>query len=142
ADPPPVGLGAQVVRFAAVGLASTAAYVLLYLLMRGPFGAQPANAAALLLTTFLNTGVNRRFTFRSSTGVARAQVQGLVVLGAALLLTSGALHVLHAVSPDPHRVVELTVLVAANLGATVLRFLLLRRWLFRPRVPVLLRSSS
>jgi hypothetical protein len=34
---------------------------------------------------------------------------------------------------DPPRVVELAVLVLANLGATVLRFVLLRGWVFHPR---------
>jgi hypothetical protein len=32
---------------------------------------------------------------------------------------------------DPHpRLVEITVLVAANLAATVLRFVLMREWVF------------
>ena len=39
---------------------------------------------------------------------------------------------LHAWS-DPSRPVELTVLVAANLTATLLRFLLLRHWVFARR---------
>jgi len=132
-EQPPVSLFAQATRFAAVGVASTLAYLALYLLLRGPLGPQGANAAGLLLTTIANTSVNRRFTFRSQTGAARSQAQGLVVLAAALLLTSGSLHALHALVPAPHRLLELSVLVAANLGATVLRFLLLRRWVFRPR---------
>jgi putative flippase GtrA len=134
-EQPPVGLAAQVLRFAAVGVASTLAYVVLFLLLRGPVGAQAANALALLLTAVLNTAINRRFTFRSTTHAGRAQVQGLMVFGAALALTSGALHLLHGLVAAPPRALELTVLVAANLGATVLRFLLLRRWVFRPRTP-------
>ena len=34
---------------------------------------------------------------------------------------------------EPARVVELVVLVAANLLATVVRFVLLRGWVFHPR---------
>ncbi|MBJ7336402.1 hypothetical protein [Mycolicibacterium sp.] len=35
------------------------------------------------------------------------------------------------VDPTPHWL-ELSVLVTANLAATVLRFVLLRRWVFNP----------
>jgi hypothetical protein len=53
-----------------------------------------------------------------------------VVFGLGLALTSGALGLLHAVDPVPHPGLELTVLVLANLAATVLRFVLLRGWVF------------
>src|SRR5580693_7792546 len=56
------GLAWQVPRFLAVGVLSTAAYVLLYLLFRGFAGAQAANLAALLLTAVGNTAANRRLT--------------------------------------------------------------------------------
>ena len=59
------------------------------------------------------------------------QGQGLVVFGLAWSMTAGSLAVLHAVAPDASSTVELAVLVVANLGATVLRFVLLRRWVFR-----------
>jgi hypothetical protein len=45
-------------------------------------------------------------------------------------LTSGALALLHTYVTD-HPSAELGVLVLANLAATVLRFLLLRHWVFR-----------
>jgi hypothetical protein len=54
------------------------------------------------------------------------------VFALALALTAGALAALHAAVPRPRRALELAVLVAANLAATVLRFLLLRGWVFRP----------
>ena len=44
-------------------MASTVAYVLLYLLLRGALAAQVANAVSLLLTAVANTAVNRRVTF-------------------------------------------------------------------------------
>jgi hypothetical protein len=53
------------------------------------------------------------------------------VFGAALALTSGSLALLHAFDPAASRSAELAVLVAANLAATVLRFALLRVWVFR-----------
>src|SRR4051794_12463882 len=51
----------QVARFAAVGVASTLAYALLYLLTRGALGAGLANVIALALTAVGNTAANRRF---------------------------------------------------------------------------------
>jgi len=123
----------QLVRFALVGVASTLAYVVLYALLAGPMGAQAANVVALLLTAVANTAANRRLTFgvRGAGGVLRHHGQGLAVFGLAWALTASSLAVLHATT-DPPRALELTVLVAANLLATVLRFLLLRSWVFRP----------
>jgi len=123
----------QLVRFALVGVASTLAYVVLYALLAGPLGAQVANVVALLLTAVANTAANRRLTFgvRGAGGVLRHHGQGLAVFGLAWALTASSLAVLHATT-DPPRALELAVLVAANLLATVLRFLLLRSWVFRP----------
>jgi len=125
----------QLVRFAVVGVASTVAFALLFLLLRGPLGAQGANFAALLLTAIANTAANRRLTFgvRGTGGAIRHQGQGLVVFALAWGLTSGTLGVLHLAVPGAPRGVELAVLVAANLAATLLRFVLLRHWVFRQR---------
>jgi putative flippase GtrA len=129
----PAGLAGQLVRFAAVGIASTLAYVLLYALLRNAVDAQVANLTALLVTAVGNTALNRRVTF-GVRGPGRAwhhQVQGFVIFALGLALTSGSLAALGAVSTHPPRAVELTVLIAANLGATLIRFLLLRSWVFR-----------
>jgi hypothetical protein len=40
---------------------------------------------------------------------------------------------LHAFVDQPHRLVEISVLVLANLIATAVRFVLLRGWVFHPR---------
>ena len=63
-------------------------------------------------------------------GAARHQLQGLAVFALGLALTSGSLAALHAVAGAAPVAVEVGVLVAANLAATVLRFLLLRSWVF------------
>ena len=88
----------QLARFIVVGVASTVAYVLLYLLLRGAMPAQAANALSLLLTAVANTAVNRRVTFgiRGRQHAARHQVRGLIAFGIGLALTSGALAALHA----------------------------------------------
>jgi putative flippase GtrA len=118
----------QIASFAVVGAASTVAYILLYLLLRGVMPAEPANALSLLATAVANTAVNRRMTFGISGRLhaARHQVKGLIAFGAGLVLTSGALAALH----PPSRGLEVAVLVAANLVATVIRFLLYRTWVF------------
>jgi putative flippase GtrA len=131
----PHSLLRQVVRFAAIGVASTLAYLALFLGLHHLVGAQPANFIALLLTAIANTAANRRFTFgvRGGAKVARHQLEGLVVFGIALAVTSGSLAALHAFVGQPHRALELGVLVAANLAATLIRFVLLRGWVFHPR---------
>ena len=105
----------------------------LFLALR-PLGAQGANLVALLVTAIANTAANRRFTFgvRGRVRVVRHQFEGLLVFAIGLALTSGSLAVLHAVG-EPSRAVELLVLVGANLLATVVRFVLLRGWVFNPR---------
>jgi glycosyltransferase involved in cell wall biosynthesis len=125
-------LRSQLARFVGVGVASTIAYVLLYLALRGAMPAQAANALSLLATAVANTAVNRRVTFgiRGRQHAARHQARGLLAFGAGLLLTSGALAALHAVSARPGRGAEVTVLLAATLLATIVRFALYRSWVF------------
>jgi putative flippase GtrA len=133
-DAPKTGLLRQLVRFAAVGVVSTLAYLVLFSLLRNGMGAQGANFLALGITAVGNTAANRRYTFgvRGREGAARHQFEGLIVFGLGLALTSGSLTILHGLTA-PGRGLELAVLVLANLAATVLRFLLLRGWVFHPR---------
>ncbi|MFE2042458.1 glycosyltransferase [Streptomyces sp. NPDC059477] len=128
----PRGLARQLVGFCVVGALSTLFYLLLYTAFRGFTGSQVANALALLVSALGNTAANRRLTFgvRGRAGVVRHQAQGLVVFAIGLVLTSGSLAALNAASGDPGHSTELAVLIAANLAATVLRFLLFRIWVF------------
>jgi putative flippase GtrA len=133
----PRGLTRQLVRFASIGVASTVAYLALFVLLQPGLGAQVANLLALLVTAVANTSANRRFTFGVRGQVKRAthQVQGLAVLLLGLGLTSGSLALVHA-SGVFSRTTEALVLVSANLLATLVRFLLLRVWVFgRPPEP-------
>jgi putative flippase GtrA len=129
----PTGLPGQLVRFAAIGVASTLAYALLFLLLRGPVGAYAANLIALVLTAVGNTAANRRLTFgvRGAAGAATHHLQGLIVFGMGLALTSCALAALHAWVPAASQAVELLVLIIANALATLLRFVAYRSWIFR-----------
>ena len=119
----------QLGSFGVIGVASTLVYYVLFVLLRNPVGPQVANLVALLVTAVANTAANRRLTFgvRGGAGAVRHQLGGLAAFVVALALTSGALWVLHALSADPLRWVELAVLFVANVVATLLRFVALRR---------------
>ncbi|MGW4238727.1 glycosyltransferase [Streptomyces sp. NPDC004749] len=131
----PGGLARQLVGFCVVGALSTLFYLLLYSVFRAMAGPQLANAFALLFSAVANTAANRRLTFgvRGRDRAVRHQAQGLVVFAIGLTLTSGSLAALDAASGTPSHSAELAVLIAANLAATVLRFLLLRAWVFPER---------
>ncbi|WP_324644094.1 bifunctional glycosyltransferase family 2/GtrA family protein [Pseudarthrobacter sp. LT1] len=121
----------QLVRFAAIGAASTLAYLLIFLFCRGFMDPQLANFLALLVTAVANTGANRRFTFGIQGGnPVRHHFEGLIVFGIGLVLTSGALALVHRTT-TPDRWMEVLTVVAANLAATAVRFLLFRLWVFR-----------
>ncbi|MGA0568257.1 glycosyltransferase [Rathayibacter sp. KR2-224] len=132
APPTRPGFFGQVLRFGAIGVLSTAAYALLYLALQQAMTAQVANFAALLITAVANTWANRRFTFgvRGPERALAHQVQGLVVFGIAWAITSGSLSVLGALRPDASSGLQIAVLTCANLLATVVRFVLLRAWVF------------
>jgi putative flippase GtrA len=127
----------QILRFAAVGVTCTLAYLLIYVGLRGVMNAQLANAVSLLVTAVGNTALNRRFTFgiRGRGHSARHQARGLIAFATGLLLTSAALFALHAISARPPRTAELLVLLIANLAATAVRFVLYQRWVFRRNAP-------
>ncbi len=128
----PKGLARQLVGFCVVGALSTLIYLLLYSLFRLGTGPQVANALALLLSALGNTAANRRLTFgvRGRDRAMRHQAQGLVVFGIGLVLTSGSLAALDTAPGTASHGTELAVLIAANLAATILRFLLFRAWVF------------
>jgi putative flippase GtrA len=124
---------AQLLRFGCVGIVSTVAYALLYLLFATVMTSFAANFLALLLTAIANTAANRRFTFgvRGRSRMTLHQFQGLIVFGISWIITSGSLLELHAINPQANVLSELVVLTFTNVLATVLRFVLLRTWVFR-----------
>ncbi len=129
------GFFGQVIRFGIVGVFSTVAYALLYLLLHGLVGAQWANLLALLITAIANTAANRAFTFgvNGRRGAVKHQIQGLIVFAIAWVITSTSLWGLHAANPHVGPVVQVMVLTAANLFATLVRFVMLRFWVFHRR---------
>ena len=119
----------------AIGVLSTLAYALLYVALHPLLGAAGANAAALALTAVGNTAANRRLTFRvrGREDLARHHIRGALVFVLTLALTNGALAVLHGLDSEPARGVELAVLIAASLTATVTRYVAMRTWVFSLR---------
>ncbi|MFD7017954.1 glycosyltransferase [Streptomyces sp. NPDC059928] len=133
----PGGLARQLVGFCVIGALSTLFYLALYAVARGATGPQLANGAALLVSAVGNTAANRRLTFgvRGRDRAVRHQAQGLAVFAIGLALTSGSLAALDTANANAAHSTEVAVLLAANLAATVLRFLLFRAWVFPARRP-------
>jgi glycosyltransferase involved in cell wall biosynthesis len=120
----------RLLHFAGVGLASTAAYTVMFVGFERIAPALAANGISLMLSTALNTEMNRRFTFDIPGGTRRlaAHIGGLTSLSVALLMTSAALGLVHATA-GAHAAVALqllAVLVATAL-ATAVRYVLLER---------------
>ncbi len=130
---PPV-LG-QLLWYSVIGGVVTLAYLGLYAALRVVLAAQLANVVSWVATAVADTAANRRLTFGISgrAGAARAQGEGLLVFGLGLVITSGSLRALDALVAEPERLLELGVLLAANLVAGLVRFVLLRVWVFAPR---------
>jgi putative flippase GtrA len=145
-----LALATPIARFAAVGVLSTVAYALLFLVLRAPLGPGGANALALALTAVANTAANRRLTFgvQGRAGLLRQHAAGAIVFGLTLGLTAGALGVLHGLAPGASRHVELAVLVVAGFAATITRYVALKTWVFatarhhRPIPPELPRARA
>jgi putative flippase GtrA len=121
----------QVLSFAAIGVASTALHACIYLVLRQWWSAVAANLVALSLATLANTEANRRLTFNVRDRVLRRHGRAVFLFVLYYALTSGSVAVLARVVPDPPRVLEAGVIFGASLTATVLRFILLRSWVFR-----------
>jgi putative flippase GtrA len=131
----PQGMRRQLPSFAVIGVASTLAYLALYLVLRQLAPAVVANALALFATAIANTAANRRFTFgvTGSRDALKHQVEGGIAFLIGLLLSTLTLAVTGLVDPGASHLAELGALVGANALATVVRFLLMRVWVFNPK---------
>jgi putative flippase GtrA len=123
----------QLLRFTGVGIICTAASLALYALLRPWLGPQLANAAALVLTSFMNTALNRRLTFKITDQhrMARDHLHGLAVIAVALVITGSSLGILHWVHPEATVADELWTTTLSGFLATAVRFTMLRHWIFR-----------
>lgn len=123
----------QLIRFTGVGIICTVTSLALYALFRPWIGPQPANAAALIITSLMNTALNRRLTFKISGNRRRARdhLNGLIVIAVALVITGGSLAVLHALRPEATLEEDLWTTTLSGFVATAVRFTMLRHWIFR-----------
>ena len=139
ARPLPPGLSAQVPSFAVIGVVSTVAQLVLYAVFRAFLPVVLANVVSYVLAAVANTAANRRFTFGvvGSGRAVRHQLEGGVAFLLGLAVSTLGLAAVHAAAPAAPRVVELVALLVLNVFAAVLRFVLLRAWVFHPR-----RASS
>ena len=130
----PPGMRRQLSSFAVIGVASTLAYLALYLILRQLAPAVLANAVALFVTAVANTAANRRFTFgvTGSRDALKHQFEGGIAFVIGLVLSTVTLAVIGAVAPHASHLAELGALVGANALSTVVRFLLMRVWVFNP----------
>jgi putative flippase GtrA len=121
----------QLVRFAAVGSASTGLFLVLYLILRIPFSPPVANVFGTVLTTLAGTMANGRLTFGVSGMIgARQHLKGLLITALGLAITTAAV----AGLGTGGAVVECLVLIAASAAAGGVRFALYRHWVFRGAV--------
>lgn len=129
---PAPNTGAQILHFIDVGIISTVLYAVLFLLGIQFVSEPAANILALLLSTIANTALNRGHTFgvRSPHRRLTSQVKGLAAFGLCLAFTSAGLAVGDGFTGPWATVGTLAVLTAANLAATVVRFVLMRTWVF------------
>jgi putative flippase GtrA len=123
----------ELLRFAGVGAVSTVAYAALFAVLEPGLGSYPANAVAIALCSLGNTAAHRGMAGTARHGLDRPHrmVTAATLVGVSLAFTSGALAVTRAVGLTS-LLPELVAVSVANVGAAVIRFAILRTWVFRP----------
>ena len=130
---PRIQLSQQVIRFAGVGLVTTALHLGLFAaLVRDGAPSQLANGVALVIATVVNTGLNRAWTFGVSgrRNLVTHHGQALVIFAITYAATTVALAVLGALVPSAGTLAQTLVLAVANVLSTAVRFVAMRRWIF------------
>ncbi len=124
--------GTHLARFAGIGIISTVVDLGLFLLLRPALGTLGANAVALALCSVANLVANRRITFSERAPFRRRDqlLGGLAAFATSLTLTSVALL---AAAGLGHASVtaDLVAIAVASGVAALVRFVLLRAWVFR-----------
>jgi putative flippase GtrA len=143
--PPPISQVAadQLLRFAGVGAISTLGYLFLFIAWRPIAGDFGSNALALAICTLFNTAVHRELArnMQGSRHQGRFVAVSAGLFAISLGLTSLGLLAAHALSGSSLPVALVAVTVA-NAAAAVLRFAVLRAWVFRPDPPAPARTGA
>jgi putative flippase GtrA len=124
----PAGTGRQpsvgrAVHFAAVGVASTLGFALLFALLYAPVGAVAADIMALVLCAGGNLAANLRYTFAPAAGGRRATYyrRGAALAVLPLTATLAALGLLAAMGAED-LAMDIAVLTMVNLSVSALRY--------------------
>ncbi len=126
----------QLLRFAGVGTISTIGYLVLLVAWRPVVGILAANVLALAICTLMNTAVHRQLAHNLH-GTAPGGRFFLIAAGLfSISLTLTTLALLGAGLIDPNSLaLALCAVTVASAVASVLRFAILRAWVFRPGAP-------
>jgi glycosyltransferase involved in cell wall biosynthesis len=126
----------QLMRFAGVGVVSTLGYLFLFVAWRSLAGALGANALALAICTIFNTAVHRELARGPENQLKCGRYIAVVIalLAASLSLTTLGLLAVDLLS-STSLLLEMAAVTVANAAAAVLRFAVLRAWVFRPAAP-------
>lgn len=117
---------AQVVRFGAIGVLGTGAYLLLFVALRH-LGPQPDNVVSRAVVALPTSWLNARLTFRSRVPVHRAYAAGLWGLALGAAIGAAVLLAVEDLDPGASGPTVLLALGAAQVAAAAVRFGLLRR---------------
>jgi glycosyltransferase involved in cell wall biosynthesis len=123
----------QLFRFAGVGVLSTLGYLALFIAWRSLLGNFGANAVALAICTLCNLAIHKELSKRMQGPIFRGRFIAVAagLYATSLLFTSLALVAAHVVDSSS-LLTALGAIITANAGAIVLRFAVLRAWIFRP----------
>lgn len=123
----------QVVRYVIVGGLGTVVNAVIFLVLRTWWDTMPANLVALVLSTVVSTEVNRRFTFG---GIEVHPWRSYVQSGGTVLFyafySSAVLMLLDQVVDSPTAWEQTVVVAVASVIGGLVRFLVLRYWVFEP----------
>jgi putative flippase GtrA len=123
----------ELLRFAGVGAASTVIYAALFAALEPELGSYLANGVAIGLCSLGNTAAHRGMAGAAGRGLdGRERVlTSAALFGVSLTFTTGALAVTRALGVT-NLIPTLGAVTVANAGAAVIRFGILRTWVFRP----------
>jgi hypothetical protein len=123
----------ELLRFAGVGAVSTLAYAALFAALEPSLGSYLANAVAISLCSLGNTAAHRGMAGSARHGLGRRHRLAVAscLMGVSLTSTTAALVAVRALGFDS-LIPELCAVTVVNAGAAVLRFGILRTWVFRP----------
>lgn len=123
----------QATRFAAMGLASSILQAGIYLLVRVVASASISSAVSLVLSTMANTAMNRAVTFdvKQSRGTLVSQFQGVLLLGITWGFQQAGLALIEPLALSTN--LEAVAVVLCGMLGGILRFTLMRVWMFAPQ---------